>query len=161
MCHFSSIIQNKCIVIKHNVVLWYVKSRMSCFNLFSVILSDLKREVEQDPLLWSVADVTSYFTSVGFPEQALAFRTQVSPVVNQTCQENIRTLNLLIGFCIIKTNLQMFRKHTSECGSCFFHLKSLWCLLIYALSALISHLFFTQKLIEMNDKLFCLAKMKS
>lgn len=38
--------------------------------------NDLKREVEQDPLLWSVADVTSYFTSVGFPEQALAFRTQ-------------------------------------------------------------------------------------
>ncbi|XP_052408872.1 scm-like with four MBT domains protein 1 isoform X3 [Carassius gibelio] len=36
----------------------------------------VKREIGQDPLLWSVADVASYFTSVGFPEQALAFRTQ-------------------------------------------------------------------------------------
>uniref|UniRef100_A0A9J7ZET0 Sterile alpha motif domain containing 1a n=1 Tax=Cyprinus carpio carpio TaxID=630221 RepID=A0A9J7ZET0_CYPCA len=36
----------------------------------------VKREIEQDPLLWSVADVASYITSVGFPEQALAFRTQ-------------------------------------------------------------------------------------
>lgn len=36
----------------------------------------VKKEIGQDPLLWSVADVASYFTSVGFPEQALAFRTQ-------------------------------------------------------------------------------------
>ncbi|KAK7167120.1 hypothetical protein R3I94_001502 [Phoxinus phoxinus] len=36
----------------------------------------VKEEVVQDPLLWSVADVARYFTSVGFPEQALAFRTQ-------------------------------------------------------------------------------------
>ncbi|XP_048027008.1 sterile alpha motif domain containing 1a isoform X2 [Megalobrama amblycephala] len=36
----------------------------------------VKEEVGQDPLLWSVADVARYFTSVGFPEQALAFRTQ-------------------------------------------------------------------------------------
>ncbi|XP_016394448.1 sterile alpha motif domain containing 1a isoform X1 [Sinocyclocheilus rhinocerous] len=36
----------------------------------------VKTEMGQDPLLWSVADVASYFTSVGFPEQALAFRTQ-------------------------------------------------------------------------------------
>ncbi|XP_052407678.1 polycomb protein SCMH1-like [Carassius gibelio] len=36
----------------------------------------VKIEIGQDPLLWSVADVARYFTSVGFPEQALAFRTQ-------------------------------------------------------------------------------------
>lgn len=36
----------------------------------------VKEKVGQDPLLWSVADVAHYFTSVGFPEQALAFRTQ-------------------------------------------------------------------------------------
>lgn len=36
----------------------------------------VKKEIGQDPLLWSMADVESYFTSVGFPEQALAFRTQ-------------------------------------------------------------------------------------
>ncbi|XP_067237506.1 sterile alpha motif domain containing 1a [Chanodichthys erythropterus] len=36
----------------------------------------VKEEVGQDPLLWSVTDVARYFTSVGFPEQALAFRTQ-------------------------------------------------------------------------------------
>ncbi|KAK2836205.1 hypothetical protein Q7C36_014074 [Tachysurus vachellii] len=30
----------------------------------------------QDLLQWSVADVVSYFTSVGFPEQAVAFRMQ-------------------------------------------------------------------------------------
>uniref|UniRef100_A0A8B9GXG6 SAM domain-containing protein n=1 Tax=Astyanax mexicanus TaxID=7994 RepID=A0A8B9GXG6_ASTMX len=35
-------------------------------------------EITQDPLLWSVSDVVSYFTAVGFPEQAVAFRTQVS-----------------------------------------------------------------------------------
>ncbi|KAI4904789.1 hypothetical protein NFI96_016108 [Prochilodus magdalenae] len=33
-------------------------------------------EIAQDPLQWSVADVVSYFTAVGFPEQAVAFRTQ-------------------------------------------------------------------------------------
>ncbi|XP_043091295.1 sterile alpha motif domain containing 1a [Puntigrus tetrazona] len=37
---------------------------------------EVKKEIGQDPLLWSVADVASYFTSAGFPEQALAFRTQ-------------------------------------------------------------------------------------
>ncbi|XP_051572444.1 uncharacterized protein LOC127451642 [Myxocyprinus asiaticus] len=36
----------------------------------------VKEEIRQDPLHWSVADVVSYFTSVGFPEQAVAFRTQ-------------------------------------------------------------------------------------
>lgn len=36
----------------------------------------VKEEIGQDPLLWSVAEVARYFTSVGFPEQALAFRTQ-------------------------------------------------------------------------------------
>ncbi|XP_030645574.1 sterile alpha motif domain containing 1a [Chanos chanos] len=39
--------------------------------------SFLKREeIGQDPLQWSVADVASYFSAVGFPEQAVAFRTQ-------------------------------------------------------------------------------------
>ncbi|XP_066531083.1 sterile alpha motif domain containing 1a [Hoplias malabaricus] len=33
-------------------------------------------EIAQDPLQWTVADVVSYFTAVGFPEQAVAFRTQ-------------------------------------------------------------------------------------
>ncbi|MCI4391810.1 hypothetical protein PGIGA_G00138650 [Pangasianodon gigas] len=33
-------------------------------------------EMAQDLLQWSVADVVSYFTAVGFPEQAVAFRTQ-------------------------------------------------------------------------------------
>ncbi|KAF5887532.1 polycomb protein SCMH1-like isoform X1, partial [Clarias magur] len=33
-------------------------------------------EMTQDLLKWSVADVVSYFTAVGFPEQAVAFRTQ-------------------------------------------------------------------------------------
>ncbi|XP_072530672.1 sterile alpha motif domain containing 1a isoform X2 [Salminus brasiliensis] len=33
-------------------------------------------EIAQDPLQWSVSDVVSYFTAVGFPEQAVAFRTQ-------------------------------------------------------------------------------------
>uniref|UniRef100_A0A8C2C5W9 SAM domain-containing protein n=1 Tax=Cyprinus carpio TaxID=7962 RepID=A0A8C2C5W9_CYPCA len=28
------------------------------------------------PVDWTVADVASYFTAAGFPEQALAFRTQ-------------------------------------------------------------------------------------
>uniref|UniRef100_A0A4W4H4S1 SAM domain-containing protein n=1 Tax=Electrophorus electricus TaxID=8005 RepID=A0A4W4H4S1_ELEEL len=29
-----------------------------------------------NPVDWTVADVASYFTAAGFPEQALAFRTQ-------------------------------------------------------------------------------------
>uniref|UniRef100_A0A674BEX4 SAM domain-containing protein n=1 Tax=Salmo trutta TaxID=8032 RepID=A0A674BEX4_SALTR len=29
-----------------------------------------------NPVNWTVSDVVSYFTSAGFPEQALAFRTQ-------------------------------------------------------------------------------------
>ncbi len=29
------------------------------------------------PVDWTVADVASYFTAAGFPDQALAFRTQV------------------------------------------------------------------------------------
>ncbi|KAI4887774.1 hypothetical protein NFI96_024159, partial [Prochilodus magdalenae] len=33
-------------------------------------------EIAQDPLQWSVADVVNYFTAEGFPEQAVAFRTQ-------------------------------------------------------------------------------------
>lgn len=31
----------------------------------------------QSPVEWSVADVVSYFTEAGFPEQATAFRMQV------------------------------------------------------------------------------------
>uniref|UniRef100_A0A3B5M787 SAM domain-containing protein n=1 Tax=Xiphophorus couchianus TaxID=32473 RepID=A0A3B5M787_9TELE len=30
----------------------------------------------KDPVDWTVSDVVSYFTAVGFPEQAAAFRTQ-------------------------------------------------------------------------------------
>lgn len=45
-----------------------------------VLCSLFKAEdMAQDLLQWSVADVVSYFTAVGFPEQAVAFRTQVSP----------------------------------------------------------------------------------
>lgn len=33
-------------------------------------------EMAQDLLQWSVGDVVSYFTAVGFPEQAVAFRSQ-------------------------------------------------------------------------------------
>ncbi|KAI4887764.1 hypothetical protein NFI96_032839, partial [Prochilodus magdalenae] len=33
-------------------------------------------EIAQDPLRWSVANVVNYFTAVGFPEQAVSFRTQ-------------------------------------------------------------------------------------
>ncbi|XP_012695142.2 sterile alpha motif domain containing 1a isoform X2 [Clupea harengus] len=33
-------------------------------------------EIGPDPMQWTVADVTGYFTTAGFPEQALAFRTQ-------------------------------------------------------------------------------------
>lgn len=36
----------------------------------------VKEEIGQDPLHWTVADVVSYITSVGFPEQAAAFKTQ-------------------------------------------------------------------------------------
>lgn len=31
-----------------------------------------------NPVDWTVSDVVSYFTAAGFPEQATAFRTQVS-----------------------------------------------------------------------------------
>ncbi|KAI7803644.1 sterile alpha motif domain containing 1a [Triplophysa rosa] len=36
----------------------------------------LKEEIGQDPSHWTVADVAKYITSVGFPEQAAAFKTQ-------------------------------------------------------------------------------------
>lgn len=34
--------------------------------------------MSQNLLQWTVADVASYFSAAGFPEQAVAFRTQVS-----------------------------------------------------------------------------------
>lgn len=40
--------------------------------------SAVKKEMSQNLLQWSVADVASYFSAAGFPEQAVAFRTQVS-----------------------------------------------------------------------------------
>ncbi|XP_056609842.1 sterile alpha motif domain containing 1a isoform X2 [Triplophysa dalaica] len=36
----------------------------------------LKEDIGQDPSHWTVADVAKYITSVGFPEQAAAFKTQ-------------------------------------------------------------------------------------
>lgn len=36
-----------------------------------------KEKMSQNLLQWSVADVASYFSAAGFPEQAVAFRTQV------------------------------------------------------------------------------------
>lgn len=38
----------------------------------------MKKEMSQNLLQWTVADVASYFSAAGFPEQAVAFRTQVS-----------------------------------------------------------------------------------
>lgn len=41
--------------------------------------SSLKKEkMSQNLLQWTVADVASYFSAAGFPEQAVAFRTQVN-----------------------------------------------------------------------------------
>ncbi|XP_062389240.1 sterile alpha motif domain containing 1a [Sardina pilchardus] len=39
-------------------------------------VSEGRGEIGADPMQWTVADVASYFTTAGFPEQALAFRTQ-------------------------------------------------------------------------------------
>jgi hypothetical protein len=39
-----------------------------------------KETLRQNLLLWSVADVATYISAAGFPEQAVAFRTQVSAV---------------------------------------------------------------------------------
>ncbi|KAL2101614.1 hypothetical protein ACEWY4_003375 [Coilia grayii] len=39
-------------------------------------MNDERGEVGPDPMQWSVADVASYFTTAGFPDQAVAFRTQ-------------------------------------------------------------------------------------
>ncbi|XP_030591082.1 sterile alpha motif domain containing 1a isoform X2 [Archocentrus centrarchus] len=36
----------------------------------------MKKEMSQNLLQWTVADVASYFSAAGFPEQAVAFRTQ-------------------------------------------------------------------------------------
>lgn len=36
-----------------------------------------KEMMVQNLLQWSVADVASYFSAAGFPEQSMAFRTQV------------------------------------------------------------------------------------
>lgn len=36
----------------------------------------VKKEMSQNLLQWSVADVASYFSAAGFPEQAVAFKTQ-------------------------------------------------------------------------------------
>lgn len=35
-----------------------------------------KEKMSQNLLQWTVADVASYFSAAGFPEQAVAFRTQ-------------------------------------------------------------------------------------
>uniref|UniRef100_A0AAZ3P9K6 SAM domain-containing protein n=1 Tax=Oncorhynchus tshawytscha TaxID=74940 RepID=A0AAZ3P9K6_ONCTS len=35
-----------------------------------------KETLRQNLLLWSVADVATYISAAGFPEQAVAFRTQ-------------------------------------------------------------------------------------
>ncbi|KAM7387190.1 hypothetical protein PAMA_009688 [Pampus argenteus] len=39
-------------------------------------ISVKKEKMSQNLLLWTVADVASYFSAAGFPEQAVAFRTQ-------------------------------------------------------------------------------------
>lgn len=42
-----------------------------------VLRLEMRGEVGPDPMQWSVADVVSYFITAGFPEQAVAFKTQV------------------------------------------------------------------------------------
>lgn len=37
----------------------------------------VKKEMSQNLLQWTVADVASYFSAAGFPDQAVAFRAQV------------------------------------------------------------------------------------
>lgn len=63
------------------------KSLCVCFSFLNpFFLSSLKKEkMSQNLLQWTVADVASYFSAAGFPEQAMAFRTQVS-APPQSCQ---------------------------------------------------------------------------
>lgn len=44
--------------------------------------------MSQNLLQWTVADVASYFSAAGFPEQAVAFRTQVSAAVQSCYREH-------------------------------------------------------------------------
>lgn len=48
------------------------------FSCPTFLSSAVKKEMSQNLLQWSVADVASYFSAAGFPEQAVAFKTQVS-----------------------------------------------------------------------------------
>ena len=52
--------------------------------------------MSQNLLQWTVADVASYFSAAGFPEQAVAFRTQVG-APPQTATEG--------ATCTLKTKL--------------------------------------------------------
>lgn len=63
----------------------------------------------QDLLQWSVADVVSYFTSVGFPEQAVAFRMQVSlsSVQNKTSGSEL----------LLEHNILLHHNNIPECLS--------------------------------------------
>lgn len=61
-------------------------------NIISVSSSVKKEKMSQNLLQWTVADVASYFSAAGFPEQAVAFRTQVSaPPQTHTATCTLRT----------------------------------------------------------------------
>lgn len=62
--------------------------------------------MSQNLLQWTVADVASYFSAAGFPEQAVAFRTQVSappqkcPRGRYTDTANVSQSSLKLFLCI-------------------------------------------------------------
>lgn len=68
-----------------------------------------KEKMSQNLLQWTVADVASYFSAAGFPEQAMAFRTQVSaPLLQYTKTNKHKALCFLFcGFYRKSTNLKV------------------------------------------------------
>lgn len=64
----------------HDLVTSFLSLTVPLINAswFLVCVSFVKSESSiTNPVDWTVADVASYFTAAGFPEQALAFRMQV------------------------------------------------------------------------------------
>lgn len=58
--------------------MWPPTAHLMFVHFVSGVLSlEMRGEIGPDPMKWSVADVVSYFTTAGFPEQAVAFRAQV------------------------------------------------------------------------------------
>lgn len=59
---------------------WNTLTIKNCLTLHIYLIScsrSVKKEMSQNLLQWTVADVASYFSAAGFPEQAGAFRAQV------------------------------------------------------------------------------------